>query len=222
MSKPWINGRIKKMMKIRDHILKKLKKDNSAKNHHLYKKFRNRVASELKKSKVTYFHNYCTINSQNMKKLWSCIKIIVSHKNSSSSTINEIKDNDDLKVLRLSEIFELRLLTFVYESVNKISPVCFHNFFTFNASVHQHQTRQACRGDLYLTQKKSLQHGLKSIKYLGHTVCNKGKVCKEAPISRESIQSRFQRRRKQLKYKNVVKEVRQKQQEGATYAAGDF
>ena len=67
MSKPWINGRIKKMMKIRDHILKKLKKDNSVKNHHLYKKFRNRVASELKKSKVTYFHNYFTINSQNMK-----------------------------------------------------------------------------------------------------------------------------------------------------------
>ena len=78
----------------------------------------------------------------------------------------------DLKALRLSEIFELRLLTFVYESVNKISPVCFHNFFTFNASVHQHQTRQACRGDLYLTQKKSLQHGLKSIKYLGCKLWN--------------------------------------------------
>ena len=53
-SKPWINGRIKKMMKIRDHILKKPKKDNSAKNHHLYKKFRNRVASELKKQSYIF------------------------------------------------------------------------------------------------------------------------------------------------------------------------
>ena len=73
----------------------------------------------------------------------------------------------DLKILRLSEIFELRLLNCVYESVKKISPLCFHTFFTFNSSIHQHQTRQACHGDLYLTQKKSIQYGLKSIKYLG-------------------------------------------------------
>ena len=78
----------------------------------------------------------------------------------------------DLKILRLCEIFELRLLTFVYESVKKISPLCFHNFFTFNASIHQYQTRQACRSDLYLTQKKSLQYGLKSIKYVGCKLWN--------------------------------------------------
>ena len=51
MSKPWVNVRIQTMMKICDHSLKKVKKGNSAKNHHLYKKYRNRVASELKKAK---------------------------------------------------------------------------------------------------------------------------------------------------------------------------
>ena len=35
----------------------------------------------------------------------------------------------DLKILKLYDLFELKLLTFVYESVNMISPVFFHIFF---------------------------------------------------------------------------------------------
>ena len=38
---------------------------------------------------------------------------------------------EDLKLLQLSVIFELGLLTFVFDSVNKTSPECFHNFFVF-------------------------------------------------------------------------------------------
>ena len=78
----------------------------------------------------------------------------------------------DLKLLKLSDIFELRLLTIVFESVNKTSPDCFHNFFLFNSSVHQYSTRQASHGDLYLTQKNSLQYGLKSLRYLGAKLWN--------------------------------------------------
>ena len=48
---------------------------------------------------------------------------------------------DDLKLLKLSEIFELRLLTFVFDSVNKTSPGCFHDFFLFSSSFHQYATR---------------------------------------------------------------------------------
>ena len=62
----------------------------------------------------------------------------------------------DRKLLKLSDIFELRLLTFVFDSVNKS-----HNFFVFNSSVHQYCTRQASKGDLYLTRQNSLQYGLK-------------------------------------------------------------
>ena len=79
---------------------------------------------------------------------------------------------NDLKLLRLSDIFELRLLTFVFESVNKTSPDCYHNFFLFNSSVHQYSTRQASHGDLYLTQKNSHQYGLKSLRYLGAKLWN--------------------------------------------------
>ena len=78
----------------------------------------------------------------------------------------------DLKLLKLSDIFELRLLTFVFDSVNKTSPDCFHNFFLFSSSVHQYSTRQASHGDLYLTQKNSLQYGLKSLRYLGAKLWN--------------------------------------------------
>ena len=78
----------------------------------------------------------------------------------------------DLKLLKLSEIFELRLLIFVFESVNETSPTCFHNFFLFNSSVHQYSTRQASQGDLYLFRKNSVQYGLKSIRYLGAKLWN--------------------------------------------------
>ena len=44
----------------------------------------------------------------------------------------------DLKLLTICELSELRLLTFVFDYVNKTSPSCFHNFFSFSSSVHQY------------------------------------------------------------------------------------
>ena len=79
------------MMRIRDRILQKLRKQQTPDNIKLHKKFRNRVSNELKETKARYFHDYFTTNSQNMKKLWSGIKTIISHKSSTSSTIRKIK-----------------------------------------------------------------------------------------------------------------------------------
>ena len=90
-TKPWINPGIQKMMKIRDQMLRKFKRTKSRNTLTVYKKFRNRVANELKKSRINYFQNYFTENSQNMKKLWSGIKSIISNKSSVSSRINKIK-----------------------------------------------------------------------------------------------------------------------------------
>lgn len=44
----------------------------------------------------------------------------------------------DLKILKLQDLFHLKLLSFVYECVNKISPSCFHSFFELVGSVHQY------------------------------------------------------------------------------------
>ena len=45
------------------------------------------------------------------------------------------------------------ILTFVYKAINKLSPSCFHNYFTPNSSVHRIETHQATRGDLFKSLK---------------------------------------------------------------------
>ena len=93
-NKPWINSRIQKMMRLRDSLLKKLRKKPDATKSLLYKKFRNRVPIELKKSKASYFHNYFNENSNNMKLLWTGIKSVISIKNSQVNVINKLKDKN--------------------------------------------------------------------------------------------------------------------------------
>ena len=102
-SKPWINSRIKKMMKVRDRLLRKWRYSNSESAFNLYKRFRNRVTNELKKSKESYFQNYFAENKYNMKKLWHGIKSIISN-NSSLSSISKIKDKNGNLTSNPSEI----------------------------------------------------------------------------------------------------------------------
>ena len=92
--KPWITKRIQRMIKTRDSILRRMKKKRSASNVTLYKKFRNRVANELKESKQKYFQNYFTAHRQNMKQIWSGIKTIISHKSYNTTTISKIMDGN--------------------------------------------------------------------------------------------------------------------------------
>ena len=46
-----------------------------------------------------------------------------------------------LKILKLHDLFQLKLLTFVYDCINKITPSCFHSFFALVETVHQYGTR---------------------------------------------------------------------------------
>ena len=78
----------------------------------------------------------------------------------------------ELKLLTLSDVFGLKLLTFVFESTNKITPACFHNFFLSNSFMHHYETRQLVSGDLYLVRKNTVQYGVKYIQYLGTTLWN--------------------------------------------------
>ena len=61
-----------------------------------------------------------------------------------------------LKIFKLYDAFQLQPFTFIHESINKIPPACFHNFFKPVASVHQYRTGQADKGDIFLTQKNTL------------------------------------------------------------------
>ena len=82
--KPWINTHIQKLIKQRDRLLTKLRKSHSRDTEELYKKFRNRVVSENRKSKIKYFDNYFSINKADMKYLWTGIKTIINTKSKSS------------------------------------------------------------------------------------------------------------------------------------------
>ena len=73
----------------------------------------------------------------------------------------------DLKILKLYDLFDFKLLTFVYESVNKISPSFFHNFFETLTTVHHYNTRQALKGDIFMTRENTLQYGLRCVRYAG-------------------------------------------------------
>ena len=76
-SKPWTNPYIHKMMQYRDRLLRKFHHTHSKETEALDKKFHNRVANNIRKSKVKYLHEFFTQNKGNMKKLWSGIKSII-------------------------------------------------------------------------------------------------------------------------------------------------
>ena len=73
----------------------------------------------------------------------------------------------DLKILKLRDLFQLKLLSFVYGCVNKISPSRFHPFFNLVQSVHQLGTRQTTKNDFFLTLKNTAQYGLRLVRCFG-------------------------------------------------------
>ena len=89
---------------------------------------------------------------------------IISHQSYLSHSLPIFKE---LRLLRVSDIIQLKLLIFVYEAVNNIISSCFHEFFTYNSTVHSYNTRQSHRGDIFMVQTNSSLYGLKSIRYLG-------------------------------------------------------
>ncbi len=77
-----------------------------------------------------------------------------------------------LKILKLEDMIHSNILTFVYKGLNKLSPACFHNYFTPSSSVHRIGTRQATRGDLFRSSKNTTLYGLKTVKYFGSRLWN--------------------------------------------------
>ena len=72
-SKPWISARIKHMIAKRDKYLRRFNKTHSLDMKYLFKKFRNKVVTEIRKSKNDYYADYFTKHKTNMKMLLSGI-----------------------------------------------------------------------------------------------------------------------------------------------------
>ena len=89
-SKPWISTKIKKLMKYRDKLNRKLNRKYTLDNEYLYKKFRNRVVSELRASRISYYNKYFTEHKNNMKMSWYSIRSIINVKNAGLNNISQI------------------------------------------------------------------------------------------------------------------------------------
>ena len=93
-SKPWITQEISKMIKIRDKLFTRKKRQPNNENVKVhYNIFRNRVNRELKRSKKSYFTTYFENHQNNIRKTWEGIKKIVNTKNSINYGISQLNIN---------------------------------------------------------------------------------------------------------------------------------
>ena len=67
---------------------------------------------------------------------------------------------------------ELLHLTFVFESLSKLTPHFFHNYFSLKSSIHSYEARHSTHVDVYVDKKNILQFGLRYIQYMGAKLWN--------------------------------------------------
>ena len=77
-----------------------------------------------------------------------------------------------LEFLKIEDIRQLQLFSFVYDCLNKTAPVFFHDYFTPSSERHTYHTRLASHGDLFLEWKNTFQYGIRSIEYNGARLWN--------------------------------------------------
>jgi len=74
-TEPWMNSEILNDIRERDNLLYKFNKDRSKKEiYNEYKKLRNKIQRDIKKTKSDYFLNELESNKNNSKQLWKQLK----------------------------------------------------------------------------------------------------------------------------------------------------
>ena len=72
-----------------------------------------------------------------------------------------------LNILTIFDIFKLQLGIFVYENINGIGPLNSIMQFNKTANLHDHATRYATQGNLFLSYARTSRYGLNSLKFSG-------------------------------------------------------
>ena len=94
----------------------------------------------------------------------------------------------ELELLKIKEIFELRLAQFIYDCTNGLSPLKFINWFTLNVDIHSHASRgnyniqnynnePTKTTNLFRLGGRTSYYGLKSIKSYGPKIWNEFPNC---------------------------------------------
>ena len=93
-SKPWINPDLAKMIRMKNKVLKRSKRQPSNESiKALYNRFRNRVDRELKRSKKSYYSSYFDKHSSNIKKTWQSNRSLVNVKNKLNLGLTQLNMN---------------------------------------------------------------------------------------------------------------------------------
>ena len=75
----------------------------------------------------------------------------------------------ELGLLKVSDIFQIRILQFIHKHKNKKLPKIFENFFTINSNVHDHLTRS--HQNIFIHEAHT-ENWKKSIKNYGAKIWN--------------------------------------------------
>ena len=77
-----------------------------------------------------------------------------------------------LNLLKLNDVIESQILSFVYQRSRRLLPTCFSEYFEFTSSVHSCSTRQSCNRSFYVTLVNTTQYGLRYLKFTGPRLWN--------------------------------------------------
>ena len=89
--KPWITPDIQKLIKIRDRLFNRKKRQpENERVKEIYNRVRNRINRELKKSKKDHYKSYFEEHDTNLKKTWEGIRKIVNVKKPTNFSISQL------------------------------------------------------------------------------------------------------------------------------------
>ena len=82
----------------------------------------------------------------------------------------------ECKLIKVKDLYELRILSFVHKCLNKDTIPLFYDYFLYKRDLHSHNTRD----DLNLTTIRSrTNYGDSRIKSMGPKLWNNNKIAKE-------------------------------------------
>ena len=85
-----------------------------------------------------------------------------------------------LDMLKVHDLFKLKIAKFVYNSLNKLNPTNFHSWFKLTSQMHNHNTRSKfididnlkTTNNLFIPTARTTHYGLKSLKVQGPKIWN--------------------------------------------------
>ena len=69
----------------------------------------------------------------------------------------------NLNIIKLSDQITIQNCLFVHDTLKKLSPVCFHDYFLPTQDIHPFSTKSSSLGCLYVTKCNTIKYGLNSI-----------------------------------------------------------